>query len=274
MKQFRYFILSAFCAFLLAGCSEHEPNAIKLATTTSTENSGLLDVLLPAFKDKTGIAVQVMPMGTGKALRTARDGNCDVVLVHAPQAEEQFVKQGWGVNRQQIMYNDFLILGPPSDPAKIKNLKSAIQALKRIATTKSLFVSRGDNSGTHKKELQLWQTLGLEPHSPWYRSVGKGMGQTLIVANQMQAYVLADRGSFIKFRQKIDLLPLVASDKMLYNPYGVIAVNPQKYPQVKYTQAMKFIEFLSSPEGQKLIGDYRLDGEILFHPLLKKRARS
>ena len=153
---------------------------------------------------------------------------------------------------------------------KIKNLKSAIQALKRIATTTSLFVSRGDNSGTHKKELQLWQALDLEPHSPWYRSVGKGMGQTLIVANQMQAYVLADRGSFIKFRNKIDLLLLVAGDKMLYNPYGVMAVNPKKYPQVKYEQAMKFIEFLSSSDGQKLIGDYRFDGEMLFHPLLKK----
>lgn len=270
MKQILYFTALFFCALLLAGCSEQEPQAIKLATTTSTENSGLLEVLLPAFTTETGIAVEVMPMGTGKALRTARDGNCDLVLVHAPKSEEQFVNQGWGVDRQQIMYNDFVILGPPNDPAKIRNLKSAIEAMKRIATTKSVFVSRGDNSGTHKKELELWQTLGLEPHSSWYRSVGKGMGQTLIVANQMQAYVLADRGSFIKFRKKIDLLPLVAGDKMLYNPYGVIAVNPQKYPQVKYTQAMKFIEFLSSPEGQKLIGDYRLDGENLFHPLLKK----
>ncbi len=270
MKQIRYFTALVFCAVLLVGCGEQEVEAIKLATTTSTVNSGLLDVLVPAFRAKTGIDVQVMPMGTGKALRTARDGNCDVVLVHAPQAEEQFVNQGWGVKRRQIMYNDFVILGPANDPAKVRGLESATEAMKRIATTGSVFVSRGDNSGTHKKELELWEAVGLEPSSSWYREVGKGMGQTLIVANEMRAYVLADRGSFIKFCKKIDLVVLVAGDKMLYNPYGIMAVNPKKYPQVKYDQAMKFIEFLSSKEGQKLIGDYRLDGEVLFHPLIKK----
>ncbi|MCK4851268.1 MAG: substrate-binding domain-containing protein, partial [Phycisphaerae bacterium] len=211
--------------------------------------------------------VHVLPMGTGKALQTARDGNCDLVLVHAPKSEEQFVKQGWGINRRQIMYNDFVILGPASDPAKVRDLKSAGQAMKKIAASKSSFVSRGDNSGTHKKELQLWQEAGLQPDGPWYRSVGRGMGQTLVMANEMEAYVLADRGSFLMFRKTIDLVVLVAGDRMLYNPYGLIAVNPKKYPQVKYVQAMKFIEFLSSDEGQKLIGNYKLDGEILFHPL-------
>jgi len=267
MKQIRYFTTLVFCAVLLVGCSEQEPKAIKLATTTSTASSGLLDVLVPAFQAKTGIIVQVMPMGTGKALRTARDGNCDLVLVHAPKAEQQFVNQGWGVKRWQIMYNDFVILGPPSDPAQIAGLKSPVEAMKRIAATGSVFVSRGDNSGTHKKELQLWQEIGLEPAGPWYRSLGTGMGQTLVMANEMKAYVLADRASFLMFRKTIDLIVLVAGHRMLYNPYGLIAVNPKKYPQVKYVQAMKFIEFLNSEEGQKLIGDYKLDGEILFHPL-------
>ena len=269
MKQIRYFTTLVFCAVLLVGCSEQEPKAIKLATTTSTASSGLLDVLVPVFQAKTGIIVQVMPMGTGKALRTARDGNCDLVLVHAPKAEQQFVNQGWGVNRRQLMYNDFVILGPPSDPAEVRGMESAVEAMKRIATTGSVFVSRGDNSGTHKKELELWEALGLKPAGQWYRSVGKGMGQTLIMANQMKAYVLADGGSFIKFRKKIDLVLLVARHKILYNPYGLIAVNPKKHPHAKYVQAMKFIEFLSSEEGQKLIADHKLDGEILFHPLIK-----
>ncbi len=270
MKHIRYSITLLTCLILLAGCGEQEPKAIKLATTTSTASSGLLDVLLPAFHQKTGIAVQVMPMGTGKALRTARDGNCDLVLVHAPKAEEQFVNEGWGVKRRQIMYNDFVILGPASDPAEVRGTESAVEAMKRIAAVGSVFVSRGDNSGTHKKELELWEAVGLKPTGPWYRSVGKGMGQTLIMANEMEAYVLADRGSFLMFRKKIDLVVLVAGDKMLYNPYGFIAVNPKRHPQVKYVQAMKFIEFLSSEEGQKLIGDYKLDGEILFHPGLGK----
>ena len=269
MKHIRYSITLLACIVLLAGCGEQGLEVIKLATTTSTESSGLLDVLLPAFHQKTGITVQVLPMGTGKALRTARDGNCDLVLVHAPKAEEQFVNQGWGINPRQIMYNDFVILGPASDPAKVRDLESAVEAMKRIAAARSVYVSRGDNSGTHKKELELWQAVGLEPAGQWYRSVGKGMGQTLIVANQMKAYVLADRASFIKFRKKIDLVLLVAGDKMLYNPYGLIAVNPKKHPHAKYVQAMKFIEFLSSEEGQKLIADYKLDGEILFRPLLK-----
>ena len=273
MKRIRHFTtLLMACTVLLLGCSEQGPEVIKLATTTSTESSGLLDVLLPAFHQKTGITVQVLPMGTGKALRTARDGNCDLVLVHAPEAEEQFVNEGWGIKRRQIMYNDFVILGPLSDPAKVRDLKSPVEAFKRIAAARSVYVSRGDNSGTHKKELELWQAVGLEPLGQWYRSVGKGMGQTLIVANQMKAYVLADRASFIKFRKKIDLVLLVAGDKMLYNPYGLIAVNPKKHPHAKYVQAMKFIEFLSSEEGQKLIADYKLDGEILFHPLLKPWA--
>ena len=266
MKQIGYFAMLLICTVLLIGCSDQEPKAIRLATTTSTESSGLLDVLVPAFRAKTGINVHVMPMGTGKALRTARDGNCDLVLVHAPQAEQQFVDQGWGVHRRQVMYNDFVILGPASDPANVRPLKNPAEAMKRIAASGAIFVSRGDNSGTHKKECQLWQQTGLAPDGQWYRSVGKGMGQTLIMANEMNAYVLADRGSFIKFRKKIDLVVLVAGHEMLYNPYGVIAVNPAKHPHVKYSLAMQFIAFLTSDQGQKLIGDYKLEGETLFHP--------
>ena len=270
MKQVCYFVGLMACAVFLAACGKPEHEALKLATTTSTESSGLLDVLVPAFQEKTGIAVRVMSMGTGKALRTARDGNCDLVLVHAPKAEEQFVNQGWGVNRRQVMYNDFVILGPATDLAEVRGTESAAQALKKIAASGSTFVSRGDDSGTHKKELELWRQINLEPAGQWYRSVGRGMGETLIMADQMKAYVLADRGSFIKLRKRIDLVVLVEGDKMLYNPYGIIAVNPEKYPQVKYVQAMKFIEFLSSQQGQNLIGSYRLDGEILFHPWPQK----
>ena len=250
---------------MFLGCDTQENNTIRLATTTSTESSGLLDVLLPVFQ-QTGITVEVMPMGTGRALRTARDGNCDLVLVHAPQAEEKFVADGWGVQRRQVMYNDFVLLGPASDPAQIKAAASAPEALKRIAAAGAAFVSRGDNSGTHKKEQALWAAAGVAPSGQWYRSVGKGMGETLTMADQMGAYTLADRGTFIKFRKKIALAVLVEGDRALHNPYGVIAVNPAKHPHVKYEQALKFIEFLTSDEGRKLIGGYKLDGEVLFHP--------
>lgn len=264
-------------AALPAGCRPKEAGgpagpegapavSIRLATTTSTENSGLLDVLLPEFRRRTGIEVQVMPMGTGRALKTGSDGNCDVVLVHAPQAEEKFVADGWGVRRRQVMYNDFVLLGPASDAAGIQAAASAPEALKRIAAAGAVFVSRGDNSGTHKKEQALWAAAGVAPSGRWYRSVGKGMGETLTMADQMGAYTLADRGTFIKFRKKISLAVLVEGDKALHNPYGVIAVNPAKHPHVKYDEALKFIEFLTSDEGRRLIGGYKLDGEVLFHP--------
>lgn len=239
---------------------------IRLATTTSTENSGLLDVLLPAFHRRTGIEVQVMAMGTGRALQTGRDGNCDVVLVHAPQAEEQFVAGGWGVNRRPVMYNDFLLLGPPADPARLKGVRSPVTAVQKISATGSLFVSRGDNSGTHAKEKALWQAAGIEPSGAWYRSVGKGMGQTLIMANELNAYVLVDRGTAIKFRGKLSLAPVLEGHKRLHNPYRIIAVNPARHRHVKYDDVLKFIDFLVSEECQSLIGGYRLGGEILFHP--------
>ena len=257
----------------LTGCGNSEEQVITLATTTSTDNSGLLDKLLPEF-EKTGIKVKVMPMGTGQALRTAREGNCDVVLVHAPRAEQEFVDQGWGVNRRQVMYNDFVIAGPNEDPAKIRGMRSASGALKKIAAARQVFVSRGDSSGTHQKENEIWVVASLEPSGKWYCSVGSGMGQTLTMAEEMGGYVLTDRATYIKFRRKIGLEVMVEGDELLQNPYAVIAVNPQRHKHAKYKLAMKFIEFLTSDVGQKLIADYRLDGETLFHPWPKQGAGS
>ena len=260
---------------LASGCRDPEASgqakSIRLATTTSTENSGLLDVLLPAFRRKTGIEVQVMPMGTGKVLRTARDGNCDVVLVHAPRAEREFVAQGWGVDRRAVMYNDFVLLGPTADPAAIEGASSAAEAMKKIAAAGAPFVSRGDNSGTHKKEQSLWAAAEVKPAGAWFRSVGKGMGETLIMANQMRAYVLADRGTYLKFRGKIDLAVLVTDGDPMHNPYGVIAVNPEKWPHVARDAAKRFIEFLTSDEARELIAGYKVDGEVLFHPWPKDK---
>ena len=229
-------------------------------------SSGLLDVLVPAFRTRTGIEVQVMPMGTGKALRIAREGNCDVVLVHDPEAEERFVAEGWGAHRRRVMHNDFVLLGPTADPAGVRGATSVVDALETIARTESTFVSRGDDSGTHRKELKLWRAAGLGPAGPWYRSVGKGMGGTLIMASEMRAYILADRGTVIKFRGKIDLAILVEGDQRLHNPYSVIAVNSDAHPHVNQQAALRFIEFLTSDQGQKLIGNYKLDGQVLFHP--------
>ena len=262
--------VAMLCGGLLAGCtrgcSPPKPATVRLATTTSVENSGLLNVLLPAFRNRTGIEVQVMSMGTGRALAIARNGDCDVVLVHDPRAEETFIHEGWGVDRRLVMYNDFVIVGPPADSAGIRGAASAVEALRKIAESGSTFVSRGDNSGTHEKEKELWQAGGLEPSGKWYCSVGAGMGEAIVMANERRAYVLTDRGTFLQFRSKIDLAVLVEGGKVLTNPYHVIAVNPARHFHVKYEQAMKFVEFLTCEEGQRLIGGYKVNGEVLFHP--------
>lgn len=257
-----------------AGCRDRNNGnskgrqAITLCTTTSVESSGLLKVLLKAFTDETGIEVRVVSVGTGKALRIGRDGNCDAVLVHAPPAEEQFVREGWGVDRRTIMYNDFIIAGPPADPAGIGEAASAPAAMKRIAKAGAVFVSRGDRSGTHMKEMQLWRATGLSPQGQWYRSVGRGMGDTLTMAGQMGAYVLTDRATFVRFggRKKLHLAILVEGDRLLYNPYSVMAINPKKHKSAKYAQATKLIEFLTSGRGRRVIGSFRVDGKVLFHP--------
>lgn len=276
----RKVIIAVFAAMisagLLCGCKKDLPSTtqpakenvtIRLATTTSTENSGLLAYLLPEFTKETGIEVQVIAQGTGQALKTAENGDCDVVMVHARKAEDKFVAEGWGVNRRDLMYNDFIIVGPPDDPAKIKGTLLAPAAMRKIAMTQSPFCSRGDKSGTHIMELDLWKACNAKPEGQWFRELGKGMGETLIQADQMKAYTLADRGTWLAIRSKLPgLTILLEGDPALRNPYGVLAVNPEKHKQAKYDAAMKFIDWLTSPHGQQLIADFKIDGQQLFFP--------
>jgi tungstate transport system substrate-binding protein len=243
-----------------------ETTAIKMATTTSTDNSGLLGVLLPAFTKNTGVDVHVIAVGTGKALKLGEQGDVDVVLVHAREAELEFVRQGFGVDRRDVMYNDFVVVGPPSDPANIRGEKSAAEALKKTAAAQATFVSRGDESGTHKKEKEIWAAVGVKPTGPWYLEAGQGMGAVLIMANEKQAYSLADRGTFIAFEEKVDLIVLCEGDSVLANPYGIIAVSPKRHAHVKYKEAMKLIEWITSDEGQDLIAGFKIRDKQLFYP--------
>jgi len=243
------------------------PIHLKLATTTSTENSGLLGVLLPPFEEKYGIKVDVIAVGTGKALALGENGDVDVVLVHARAEEDKFIEEGYGVNRRDVMFNDFIVLGPSNDPAKIKEEKSAVSALTKISNQKAFFISRGDNSGTDQKEKGLWKIANIAPEGTWYMEAGQGMGATLQIADEKQAYVLCDRATFIAYKNKIGLVILSEGDPLLFNPHGVIAVNPDRYPHVKYMEAMQLIAWVTSVEGQKIIREYEIDGEILFHPM-------
>ncbi len=238
---------------------------LRLATTTSTENSGLLYKLLPPFEKKYNIKVDVIAVGTGKALKLAENGDVDVVLVHAGKAEAEFIKQGFGVNRRQVMYNDFVVIGYKNDPANIKG-SDALLAFKKIADTKYPFVSRGDESGTYKREQALWEQAGINPQGKWYLETGQGMGATLQVADEKQAYCLVDRGTYIAYKDKIALGLLVEGGEMLFNPYGIIAVNPKRHPHINYKHAMALIGWISSPEGQRIIGNYKINGKQLFYP--------
>ena len=238
---------------------------LKLATTTSTDNTGLLEVLLPPFEERFNVKVDVIAVGTGKALKLAENGDVDVVLVHAPQAEEQFMQEGFGVNRRDIMYNDFVIAGPNADPAGARG-NDAVFAFKKIASLEHPFVSRGDESGTHVKEKEVWALAEIDPRGKWHVEAGQGMGATLQMAAEKQAYCLTDRGTFIALEKKLDLAVICEGDKRLYNPYGIIAVNPQRHPHVNYVMAMALIGWFTSPEGQKIIGDFRKNGQVLFHP--------
>ncbi len=247
--------------------------AILLQSTTSTANSGLYDYLLPRFTAETGIRVHVVAVGTGQAIRNARNCDADVLLVHAKEAEEAFVAEGYGERRHDLMYNDFVIVGPQSDPAKIKDLPTATEALRKIAAARAPFVSRGDDSGTHKKELALWRAAGLDPkrHSgTWYREVGAGMGATLNIATGMGAYALTDRATWLSFRNKGDFSILVAGDPALFNQYGVIAISPKRCPHVKAKAARTFVSWLLSEKGQQAIAAYRLMGKQLFFPNARK----
>jgi tungstate transport system substrate-binding protein len=243
--------------------------SIIVQSTTSTQNSGLYKHLLPAFKKKTGIQVNVVAVGTGQAIKNAQNCDGDVLLVHAKPSEEKFVKAGYGVKRSDLMYNDFIIVGPPADPAKVGGMKDAPGALKKIASAKALFASRGDNSGTHKKEVRLWKAANVDPKGAsgkWYRETGSGMGATLNAGVGMGAYVMTDRATWISFKNKGDFKIQVQGDDNLFNQYGVILVNPKKCPNVNQAAGQKFIDWLVSAEGQKIIGEYKLDGKQLFSP--------
>lgn len=277
----------------VAGNGICEDKVLKMSTTTSTESSGLLEVLLPALEKDTGIKVKVIAKGTGAAIRDGEDGNVDVIFVHAKDREMKFVADGFGTERYPVMHNDFVIIGPAADKAGIKSAANSAEALKKVADKGALFISRGDDSGTHTKEQELWATSGvpMEEHSitivkggkdakitfkrpanseAWYTSIGQGMGKTITFAEEKQAYTLTDRGTYIMYKYgktpAVELDILSEGDEGLANPYGVIPVNPKKHPQVQYDMAMQFVNWLVGPQGQKVIGDYRLEGKQLFFP--------
>ncbi len=238
---------------------------LRLATTTSTDNSGLLAVLLPPFEQANDCQVDVIAVGTGKALKLGETGDVDVVLVHARSKEDKFVADGFGVDRRDVMYNDFVILGPETDPARIRGGKDAAAALGRIAAAKATFVSRGDESGTHSREKQLWQAAGMAPAGDWYLEAGRGMAEVITMATERIGYTLSDRGTFLAYKTKTDLGIAVEGDPGLFNPYGVIMVNPQKHPHVKVALAKKFLDYLTSPQARRLITGFRANGEQLFY---------
>jgi len=246
-----------------------QEQSIVVASTTSTQDSGLFEHILPLFEKKTGIEVKVVAQGTGQALDTARRGDADVVFVHAKAQEEKFLEEGFGVKRFDVMYNDFVLVGPKSDPAGIGGTKDITAALVAIETRKEPFVSRGDRSGTHSAELKLWKEAGVDIETakgPWYKDIGQGMGAALNTASAMNAYVLSDRGTWLSFKNRGDLAIMVEGDKRLFNQYGVMLVNPEKHPNVKVKAGQAFVDWLISPEGQKAIGDYKIDGQQLFFP--------
>jgi len=255
---------------LAAPPSFAQEKSIVVSSTTSTQDSGLFGHILPLFKAKTGIDVKVVSQGTGQALDTGRRGDADVVFVHAKPQEDKFVADGFGVKRFPVMYNDFVLIGPKIDPAGIKGSKDIAAALKAIKTKGSPFISRGDKSGTHSAELALWKVAGVDiagtDKGPWYKEIGQGMGAALNTASASNAYVLADRGTWISFKNRSDLGIAVEGDKRLFNQYGVILVNPGKHPNVKKEPGQQFIDWLVSPEGQKDIADYKINGEQLFYP--------
>ena len=242
---------------------------IVVSSTTSTTDSGLFNHILPLFKAKTGIDVRVVSQGTGQALDTGRRGDADVVFVHAKAQEDKFVADGFGIERKPVMYNDFVLIGPKADPAGIKGSKDIVAALKSVQSKQASFISRGDKSGTHAAELALWKTAGVDieqTKGPWYRDIGQGMGAALNTASATNAYVLSDRATWLNFKNRGDLEIVVEGDKRLFNQYGVILVNPAKHSHVKAKDGQAFIDWLISPEGQKAIGDYKINGEVLFFP--------
>jgi tungstate transport system substrate-binding protein len=249
--------------------AQAEDKSIVVASTTSTQDSGLYDYLLPKYKEKTGVTVKVVAQGTGQALDTARRCDADVVFVHAKVQEEKFLSEGYGVKRFPVMYNDFVLIGPASDPAHIAGSKNVAEALRKIMDAKAPFISRGDRSGTHSAELKLWKDAGIDiqkDRGDWYKSIGQGMGAALNAAKASDAYVLSDRGTWIHFKNKGDLKIVVEGDKRMFNQYGVMLVNPQKCPNVKAGLGQQFVDWVISPDGQKTIANYKIGGEQLFYP--------
>jgi len=260
---FKSLVALAF-ALLLATSAAHAQQVIRLSTTTSTENSGLLAHLLPAFEAKSNMKVHVISVGTGKALELARNGDVDVTLVHARPAEDKFVADGYGVDRRDVMYNDFVIAGPASDPAAIGGGKDVLAAFKKIADSSARFISRGDNSGTDLMERAYWKAAGVQPAASRYVSAGLGMGEVLNMAAEMQAYTLTDRATFTAYKAKTGLAILVEGDARMFNPYGIIAVNPARHQGVNYAGARMLIEWITSPEGQQKIRAFKPAGQQLF----------
>ena len=246
-----------------ASATDEQPH-IRLATTTSTYHSGLLDYILPEFEKDTGYKVDVIAAGTGKSLKMGENGDVDLVMTHAPKAEASFVDHGYGVLPRKLMYNDFVIVGPEADPAKVAQQKDVFDVFKNIAKTNSTFVSRGDDSGTHKKEKGIWEQTKIEPNFGGYRSVGQGMGPTLNMASEMQGYTMTDRGTWLAYQNKLALDILFQGDKNLFNPYQVILVNPERYPTINYQGAKVFSDWLVNPRGQELINNFTINGKHLF----------
>jgi tungstate transport system substrate-binding protein len=246
-----------------------QDKSVVVASTTSTQDSGLFEYLLPIFKQKTGITVKVVAQGTGQALDTGRRGDADVVFVHAKSAEEKFLAEGQSLKRYPVMYNDFVLIGPKSDPAHVKGIKDVAKAFQTIKDKQASFISRGDRSGTNIAELKLWKDAGIDiekDKGPWYKAIGQGMGAALNTAGAGNAYVLSDRGTWIHFKNKGDLEIVVEGDKRMFNQYGVLLVNPAKHPNVKKELGQQFIDWLISPDGQKTIANYKINGQQLFYP--------
>ena len=268
MKKLSLFIVTILCLGITASVHA-QVQRIKISSTTSTDNTGLFNALNPPFEKMFNCRVDVIAQGTGKALKTGEMGDCDVVFVHSRPAEDKFIEAGYGVNRRDVMYNDFVIVGPKEDPAELRNLNNIIEVLKKINDTKSTFVSRGDDSGTHKKEKAIWKKTGINPSGRWYIEAGQGMGAVLQIADEKKAYTLTNRGTYLAYKKKINLEILTEGDPLLYNPYGIIAVNPAKHSTVNYVFAMAYIGWVTSQEGQKIIREFGKDkfGQPLFIPV-------
>jgi tungstate transport system substrate-binding protein len=264
MKRFKLTVLLG--VLLLAGNINAAETILRMSTTTSTADSGLLDVLNPVFEKQQNARLEVIAVGSGKALKLAENGDVDIVFAHAPEAEIAFVNAGFGVDRSAVMHNDFIIVGPEADKAGVKKALTAVQAFRSIAQSQSEFISRGDDSGTEKKEGELWRDANIKPQGEWYISAGQGMGAVLEIADEKQAYTLSDRGTFISYQAKLDLVLLFEGDPALINPYHIIAVNPKRHAHVQYQLAKRYIEFVTGKEGQAIIRAFKKGGQQLFFP--------